>query len=150
MEQSFLAGGRIDEEMRRTKLRKKYKVMSIVLIVIIFVATAALVLSYDKCKLKGHTWSSATCIDPQICTLCNTTEGSPLGYDWLEATCTEAETCIICGEICGFAIGHTWKAATFLNPKTGIRCGNTEGTQISSASIDVENEIGKSVLPIST
>ena len=131
--QSSLAGGKICQEEKllcgkRTELQRKYKLISIILVGIIIMATVVLILSYDKCKVKGHVWSSATCTDPQRCTVCDVTEGSPLGHDWLDATCTEPQTCQTCGKTEGSATDHTWKDATCTEPKTCQICGKAEGS----------------------
>ena len=57
-----------------------------------------------------HEWLEATCTTPNVCSLCEETEGVPLGHSWLAATCTAPKTCEICSETEGEALGHNcWK-----------------------------------------
>lgn len=134
--QSSLAGGIFDDEeelqqSKRAKLRKKYKVMSVILTVIVFAATAALILSYDKCKSKGHTWLSATCTAPRICTVCDVTEGAPLGHDWLGATCMAPKTCQACGITEGEKLEHDWQNSTYQQARICTFCKIADGRSLA-------------------
>ncbi len=53
-----------------------------------------------------HKWQAATCTEPQICTICGKTKGSPLGHTFTEATCTEPQICKVCGVTGSPATGH--------------------------------------------
>ncbi len=75
-----------------------------------------------------HNWIKATCTEPEICTICLKTRGTPVGHSWIEATCTEPKTCSRCGATEGEVLGHSWIEATCTEPKTCSRCGATEGT----------------------
>lgn len=130
--QSSLAGGKNCQEEKllcgkRTELQRKYKLISNILVGIIIMATAVLILSYDKCKVKGHVWSSATCTDPQRCTVCDVTEGSPLGHSWIKAACEQPKMCTVCNVTDGTAAGHSWVDATCIAPKTCSVCYETVG-----------------------
>ena len=35
----------------------------------------------EKISAKGHSWKSATCIDPKTCSVCNATNGNALGHN---------------------------------------------------------------------
>ena len=74
-----------------------------------------------------HQWSAATCTEAKTCSLCNESEGAPLGHTWQDATCTEAKTCSVCGATDGEALGHDWQDATCTAPKTCAACALTEG-----------------------
>ncbi len=78
----------------------------------------------------GHTWAAATCLDPKTCKICKETQGEALGHNWKEATCTEAETCALCHVKQGEALGHDWIAATTESPKICANCHQTEGERI--------------------
>lgn len=133
--QTSLAGGEISEEeklrqAKKAEMQKKYKLMSILLVCIIVIAVVALISSYNKCKTDGHTWVSATCTNPRICSVCKETEGNPLGHNWEVATCETPKTCSICGVVEGTAIGHDWMDATKESPAICSLCGTTTGSQI--------------------
>lgn len=65
---------------------------------------AFMLLSACGCK---HTFSAATCTEPETCTACGEKNGEALGHDWLAATCTTPERCSRCGAEQGKALGHT-------------------------------------------
>lgn len=81
-----------------------------VIICVSVVCIAVLVVSilFAAHILCIHKWSDATCTRPKTCTICNRTEGKPLGHtagEWTvitESTCSEtgeAQTkCTRCGE----------------------------------------------------
>ena len=73
------------------------------LIILLFVATALLLISCGEC---AHEWKDATCDEPKTCTKCGETEGEPTNHalgEWVEtpATCTEdgsrTRSCV-CGQ----------------------------------------------------
>ncbi len=74
-----------------------------------------------------HNFAPATCTEPQICTLCGETNGTPNGHNWTDADCTNPRHCVDCGASFGVALGHTWADATCTDPKTCTVCGETEG-----------------------
>ena len=74
-----------------------------------------------------HEWAAANCTSPMTCTLCQATEGAPLGHTWAAATCTAPKTCEVCSATEGEAKGHTWAEATCTAPKTCSACSLTEG-----------------------
>lgn len=78
----------------------------------------------------GHVWYAATCEAPKTCEVCGTTEGDPKGHSWVEATCEEAKNCSVCHLTEGEALGHTWLEATTEAPKTCETCAVTEGEKI--------------------
>jgi len=65
----------------------------------------------------SHTYSTATCTEPQTCSKCGATKGSALGHTYSSATCTEPQTCSKCGATNGSALGHTTSTGTC------TRCG---------------------------
>ncbi len=138
-------------------MRKK----SMVLLVMLFV----LVLALTSCELFfelvpaecEHTWVGATCTTPRTCSICNATEGDPLGHaeEVLEGkapTCTEAgltegTKCSVCDEVIVAqetipAKGHTevtvpGKAATCTETglTDGKKCSVCEETLVAQETI---------------
>ena len=90
----------------------------------LMIVILAFVLASCGCK---HEWQDATCETPKTCTLCQETEGEPLGHSWQEATCDAPRTCSGCALTEGEALGHSWVDATCETPKTCTRCALTEG-----------------------
>lgn len=80
-----------------------------------------------------HEWTEATCTEPKTCSLCEATEGEPVGHSWTDATCSAAKTCSSCGLTEGEPAGHSWIEATETAPKTCSSCGLTEGEPLISA-----------------
>ncbi len=54
-----------------------------------------------------HTYSKATCTEPQTCS-CGSTNGSALGHKWENATCTQSQKCSVCDATNGNALGHNY------------------------------------------
>jgi len=96
--------------------------------------TAFLPLLLCLCLLTGcgckHEWKDATCETPKTCSLCEETDGEPLGHSWQEATCEAPKTCSGCGLTEGEALGHSWVDATCEVPKTCSNCSMTEGSEL--------------------
>ena len=75
------------------------------LLILLSLIFAIVLFSCNECK---HDWIDANCTDPKTCSLCNETQGDPLGHTYGEwsvtkdATCTEngqrTRTCA-CGDI---------------------------------------------------
>ncbi len=94
-----------------TGAKKPRKAMKIALIALAIVALGAASVAglFYTHVLCIHEWKDATCTEPQTCSICNRTQGEPLGHeakDWkvvVPATCTDEGTqeapCIRCGEI---------------------------------------------------
>ncbi len=78
----------------------------------------------------GHVWFAATCEAPKTCETCGATEGDPKGHSWVEASCEEAKHCETCSVTEGEALGHNWLDATTEAPKTCETCAATEGDRI--------------------
>lgn len=78
----------------------------------------------------GHSWTAATCTAPKTCEVCNATEGEAKGHTWEDATCLVPMKCAVCHETKGEPKGHNWEEATTDAPKTCIDCQTTEGTKI--------------------
>ena len=105
----------------------------------------------------GHVWTSSTCAQPQVCSICNEpsgvvfdhawvdatctmakycancyiSEGSPLDHSWISATCTQAQHCSMCGEQVGSVADHSWIDATCTQAQHCSVCGETTGSTIS-------------------
>lgn len=88
---------------------------------------AIVVLMLCTCVFGNHTYTAATCTEPEICTRCGATRGEPLGHIYSDPTCTEREICARCGERSGEALGHVWLPATCTEPETCARCNATQG-----------------------
>ena len=80
----------------------------------------------------GHSWAAATCDLPKTCENCGANEGEAKGHTWVEATCTVAKNCSLCHQIEGEPLEHDWEDATTETPKTCRNCQKTEGTKIST------------------
>lgn len=70
-----------------------------------------------------HSWSAATCTQPETCRICGATRGVALGHKGNPPTCTEESVCIHCGRPLEPALGHTGSAATCTEPSVCTRCG---------------------------
>ena len=79
------------------------------------------------CVFGNHTFSAATCTEPEICTRCGETQGEPLGHIFSAETCTEPSVCMRCGEHHADPLGHEWLPATCTEPETCARCAMTQG-----------------------
>lgn len=104
------------------------------------IALCVLLLAGCSCE---HEWKEADCITPKTCSLCQETEGSPLGHSWLAATCTAPKTCEICQQTEGEPLGHNWEEATCVTPKKCTRCHETEGTAMEHDWEDATTETPK-------
>lgn len=71
----------------------------------ILVALMLCVLILTGCACK-HQWADATCVTPKICTLCEETEGEPVGHSWTAATCEVPKICAVCAATEGDPLGH--------------------------------------------
>ncbi len=85
------------------------------------------VLILATCVFGNHTFTEATCTEPETCTRCGATRGEPLGHAYDEATCTEAAICARCGFSHGEPLGHVFLPATCLEPEICARCGQEQG-----------------------
>ena len=90
-----------------------------------------------------HEWAEADCVNPKHCTLCEETEGDPLGHVWLAATCEVPKTCEVCGTPDGDPKGHDWVDATCEDPKTCTLCHLTEGKALGHAWLEATTEAPK-------
>lgn len=114
-------------------MKRKFTVMTLLLICL-------LVLSGCACE---HEWVDANCSTAKTCSLCEETEGAPLGHSWMAATCTGAKTCEICGEVSGTALGHAWVDATCTEAKACSTCALTEGEALGHVWVDATTEAPK-------
>lgn len=80
----------------------------------------------------GHIWMAATCDTPKTCEVCTATEGDPKGHSWVKASCEEAKNCTLCHLTEGEPLGHAWLEATTDVPKTCETCAVTEGDKITT------------------
>ncbi len=109
-------------------------------ILVLVLALSLLMLAGCQCK---HEWADANCTTPKTCTLCQETEGAPLGHSWLAATCTAPKTCENCGETNGEPLPHTFAEATCTTAKTCTECGVTEGEPLPHTFVDATYETPK-------
>ena len=64
----------------------------------------------------------------------------PHVHSWSGATCTEPQKCS-CGATNGGTLGHAWQGATYTAPKTCGRCGATEGSPLPQPTPDASGTI---------
>ncbi len=72
-----------------------------------------------------HTFSEATCTEPEKCA-CGETRGSVTEHTFSPAACTEPETCI-CRLTQGSVLEHSFSEASCDLPQTCTGCGATQG-----------------------
>lgn len=87
------------------------------------------VLSSCGCK---HEWTEADCLTAKTCSLCQETEGEPLGHDWQEADCENPRLCTRCGLTQGEALGHSfgsWVMGETEMTRTCETCGSGESVE---------------------
>lgn len=133
--QTSLAGGVISDEeklrqVKKSKTQKKYRIISFSLVGIIIVSVLIFLFTAQKSLVKEHEWKAATCTTAKTCTVCNTTEGSPLGHAWIKATCQQPKICSVCNATEGSALDHIWQNATCQQPKVCAVCNATEGVAL--------------------
>lgn len=97
------------------------------IVLLTLILACILLLSACKCE---HDWAEADCVTPMTCTLCEETEGAPLGHSWMAATCEAPKTCENCDLTEGEAKGHSWEDATCTKAKTCSSCHATEGKEL--------------------
>lgn len=102
-------------------MKRKLFLMVLALIVVLLLAGCG-------CE---HEWVDANCVNPKTCSLCEETEGAPLGHSWVAATCANPKSCENCDATEGEALGHTWEDATCIIPKKCATCHETEGEPLS-------------------
>lgn len=76
-----------------------------------------------------HQWTTATCTEASVCTICGTVNGSPLGHAFTAPTCTEHGRCMRCGEVntADTLAAHDYAPATCTDPQKCRMCGATTG-----------------------
>ena len=90
--------------------------------IVILTILALFLLTLTGCQCK-HEWKEATCTSPKICSLCEETEGEPLGHSWVDTACAAPKTCSACGEIEGEALAHTFTGGNYQDPTLCTVCG---------------------------
>ncbi len=95
--------------------------------IIILSTLAVIVLSGIIFYTSYHKWNEATCETPKTCSICEKTDGEPLGHKWVKATCETPKTCSVCKKTEGEPLGHKWEEATCKTPRTCSVCKKTEG-----------------------
>lgn len=117
------------------------KKLTTLIISVLFFATISSSLTSCLCK---HEWNDATCTTPKTCSLCNETEGEPLGHEFEEATCILPEVCSICNAENGEALGHTIIVDAAVEP-TCTENGLTEGShcEVCNEIIISQNDVEK-------
>ena len=88
-----------------------------------------------------HQWEPASCIEPEHCSDCGKTKGSPLGHAWSDATCTEAQKCSVCGATGEPALDHQWLPATEDSPMCCSTCGKYEGRSLGKPLVNYRDSI---------
>lgn len=103
--------------------------MKRVFLTMVMIAALSYCLTACGCQ---HEWTEATCTTPKTCSLCQETEGEPLGHNWKDATCTEPKTCELCKETTGKEMGHDYKEES----KADYVSAETVTTQSCSRCVD--------------
>lgn len=80
-----------------------------------------------------HKFEKATCLQPEVCSICNEIRGEALGHDFVDADCVNPKTCSRCGETEGEPLGHDFEEATYWSAKTCKICNATEGNPLPGA-----------------
>ena len=105
---------------------------STILLLVLFACVIAIVFTGCGCK---HEWKDATCTSVMHCSLCDETQGEPLGHTWNEATCTAPKTCSVCKVTEGAALDHKiveWKQTKAPTcSEVGIEEGKCENCDFS-------------------
>ena len=65
-----------------------------------------IITSLSSCGCR-HQWTAADCDTPITCTLCQATDGAPLGHSWTAATCIAPMTCSECFQTNGEPLPHS-------------------------------------------
>ena len=107
------------------------------LTVLLLVLTCLALLAGCGCE---HEWAEADCVNPKHCTLCEETEGDPLGHVWMAATCEAPKTCEVCAATDGDPKGHSWVDASCEEPKHCDVCALTEGEALGHTWMEVTTE----------
>ena len=97
-------------EAANPKSKKKLIVGIIAGVVLVTAAIAILFATHVLCI---HEWQDATCTEPQICSICERTQGEPLGHEVAKWTITKEPTC----------------AATGIRTGDCERCGNSKASR---------------------
>lgn len=138
-----------------TEIRQKLKlnkVVSIVLILVLFVVGALLTPTTNTTPDNNNPSSSSvestdnssvnesSNISSNSSTITSSTEDSSKpnssqtesihSHSYVAATCTTPKTCSTCGDTIGSAKGHNWVDATYTAPKTCSICKITEGNPL--------------------
>ena len=96
------------------------------LLLVALIVMAWVYLSFNRCDVFGHKWSSATCTRPKTCIYCDKIKEAAEGHAWDAATCIAPKTCARCGETSGSVGEHKWDNETCTTPKTCMVCGDVE------------------------
>ena len=105
--------------------------------ILLTMLAAVLLLMLSGCACE-HQWVDADCLTPQTCSLCEKTEGEPLGHDWLAADCVQPEHCSRCEATQGDPLGHTFADADCVTPMTCTVCAATEGDPLGHTFADAD------------
>lgn len=98
-------------EATKPKPKKKLIVGIVAGVVLVAAAIAILFATHVLCI---HEWQDATCTEPQICGICERTQGEPLGHEVTKWTITKEPTC----------------AATGIRTGNCERCGKQQSEQM--------------------
>ena len=101
----------------------------------VYVGDSLMVTNPDTGALEcseNHIWADADCTTPKSCTVCNKTDGDPLGHNTNgPATCEEDEYCSRCESVIQEAIGHSVAILDAIEP-TCTAVGYTQGSHCAN------------------
>lgn len=103
----------------------------IVIALVIIVLPLIICILFATHTICFHKWEPATCMKPEICSVCGATQGAAMGHNLVVATCTMPTTCKVCGEHYGQALGHKVEEWTVEVDST---CAE-EGTQVGICTV---------------
>ena len=85
--------------------------------------------TFEYGELAEHNWTPATCTAPKTCSVCQATEGDPLGHtegrEWKYNSTSHWHVCTVCGAKTDEPEEHQFDGG-----KTCVHCGYTKGSTI--------------------
>lgn len=85
--------------------------------------------TFEYGELAEHNWAPATCTAPKTCSVCQATEGDPLGHtggtEWKYNSTSHWHECAVCGAETDEHQDHQFDGG-----KTCVECGYTKGSTI--------------------
>lgn len=116
--QSSLGEDKKPQQVQKTEMQRKYRLVSVVLVAVIVIALLSAFLLFSKqppveagqqlvendasATLEHvHVWQAADCENAKQCVDCGSVDGGPLGHDGTEANYQDHSVCTYCGIVLG-------------------------------------------------